>query len=148
MDANSVQSYVQTALAKRRERATFEHMDSTHSARTRAAATAEPLPTRRAKITNNPMSVRASLNTSQGRRVADLYRSYLRAMGDPAGTVAQANVLAAAELAVAAEMARVDLLAGKADVDQLVKLENLAARATKRLGIKPGRRRRSPLAAA
>ena len=119
-----------------RQRATFVHMDSTHSARTRATATAEPLPTRRARITNNPISVRADLNTSQGRRVADLYRSYLRAMGDPADTAAQADVLAAAELTVAAEMARVDLLAGKADVDQLVKLENLAARAIRRLGIR------------
>jgi hypothetical protein len=59
-------------------------------------------------------------------------------MGDPADAVAQANVLAAAELTVAAETARVQLLAGKADVDQLVKLENLAARAIRRLGIKPG----------
>jgi hypothetical protein len=116
-------------------------MDSNPTARiqsAKSAATAEPIMTRRAKITNDPVSVRASLNTSQGRRVADLYRSYLRAMGGPSDTVAQANVLAAAELMVAAEMARVDLLAGKADVDQLVKLENLAARAIRRLGIKPG----------
>jgi hypothetical protein len=95
------------------------------------------LPTRRAKTTNDPAS-RANLNTANGRRVADLYRSYLRAMGDPTDAVAQANVLAAAELTVAAETARVQLLAGKADVDQLVKLENLAARAIRRLGIKPG----------
>jgi hypothetical protein len=116
-------------------------MDSTDSARTQSArrsAAAEPIMTRRAKTTNDPISARASLNTSQGRRVADLYRSYQRALGDPTDAVAQANVLAAAELTVAAEMARVELLAGKADVDQLVKLENLAARAIRRLGIKPG----------
>ena len=113
-------------------------MDSTNSARPRAAATAEPLPTRRAKITNDPMSVRVSLNTADGRRVADLYRSFLRAMGGPTDAVAQANVLAAAELTVATETARVQLLAGKADVDQLVRLENLAARAVRRLGIKLG----------
>jgi hypothetical protein len=115
-------------------------MDSTDPARTqpaRRSATAEPITTRRAKTTNDPAS-RANLNTANGRRVADLYRSYLRAMGDPTDAIAQANVLAAAELTVAAETARVQLLAGKADVDQLVKLENLAARAIRRLGIKPG----------
>jgi hypothetical protein len=116
-------------------------MDSTHSARTqpaRRSATAEPITTRRAKITNDPVSVRASGNTSQGRRVADLYRSYLRAMGDPTDTVAQANVLAAAELNVAAEMARVQLLAGKAAIGDVVLLENATDRAIRRLGIKPG----------
>jgi hypothetical protein len=111
-------------------------MNSTDSARTRAAATVEPLPTRRAKTTNDPAS-RASLNTSQGRRVADLYRSYLRAMGDPTDAVAQANVLAAAELKAAAEKARADLLAGKATIGDVVLLENTADRAARRLNLKP-----------
>jgi hypothetical protein len=132
--------YVAAKLARMPKCATFVSMDSSPTARTqpaRRSATAEPITTRRAKTTNDPAS-RANLNTANGRRVADLYRSYLRAMGDPTDAIAQANVLAAAELTVAAETARVQLLAGKADVDQLVKLENLAARAIRRLGIKPG----------
>jgi hypothetical protein len=112
-------------------------MDSTHSARTqpaRRSTTAEPITTRRAKTTNDPAS-RANLNTANGRRVADLYRSYLRAMGDPTDAVAQANVLAAAELKAAAETARADLLAGKTTIGEVVLLENASDRAVRRLGL-------------
>jgi hypothetical protein len=47
-------------------------------------------------------------------------------------------VLAAAELIVAAERARAEFLAGRGDVEQIVRLENLAARSVRRLGIKAG----------
>jgi hypothetical protein len=120
------------------KRATFVPMDSTNSARTqpaRRSATVEPITTRRAKTTNDPISARASLNTSQGRRVADLYRSYLRAMGGPTDAVAQANVLAAAELKVAAETARADLATGKTTIGDVVLLENAADRAVRRLNL-------------
>jgi hypothetical protein len=100
------------------------------------SATAEPITTRRAKTTNDPAS-RANLNTANGRRVADLYRSYLRAMGDPTDAVAQANVLAAAELKAAAEIARADLLAGKTTIGDVVLLENTADRAVRRLDLRP-----------
>jgi hypothetical protein len=99
---------------------------------------AEPPANARAKITNDPARARANRNTAQGRRVADLYRAFLRAMGNPDDAVAQANALAAAELKVAAEDARKRMLDGDAggDPDQLVRLENLAHRAERKLGIK------------
>lgn len=94
--------------------------------------------TTRAAVTNNPLR-RASGNTAAGRRVRDLYRAYLEAMGNPADAVAQADALAAAELKVAAEEARGRLLSGEtADVDQVVRIENLAHRASRKLGIRPG----------
>jgi hypothetical protein len=107
-----------------------------HMQPARRSAAAEPITTRRAKTTNDPAS-RANLNTANGRRVADLYRSYLRAMGDPTDAVAQANVLAAAELKAAAETARADLLAGKTTIGDVVLLENAADRAVRRLDLKP-----------
>jgi hypothetical protein len=103
------------------------------------AARVEPPSKRRARLTNNPFSGRTSGNTARGRRIADLMRSYLRAMGEPTDAVSQADALAAAELKVAAEDARARLLAGTGDVDQTVRLENLAARSAKKLGIKPGK---------
>jgi hypothetical protein len=58
-------------------------------------------------------------------------------MGTPSDPGTQAAILAAAELVVAAECARAKVLADGGDVEQLVRLENLAARATRRLGVKP-----------
>ena len=52
--------------------------------------------------------------------------------------IARAQALAAAELMAAAENVRLKLLAGQGDVEQIVRLENLANRAVRRLGIKPG----------
>jgi hypothetical protein len=115
----------------------------------RPAAVTEPSPARlinaerpaalRAKATNHPLYGRASRNTAQGRRIGDLYDALLRAMGNPTDAVAQANALAAAELKVAAEDARAKLLAGgDIDPDQVVKLEGAAARAERKLGLKPG----------
>jgi hypothetical protein len=92
----------------------------------------------RAKVTNDPIRARASGNSRQGRRLRDLYAAYMVALGHPAGPTTHAAVLAACELLVAAENARAALLAGNGDVDQVVRLENLAARAVRRLGIKPG----------
>src|ERR1700733_1666666 len=93
----------------------------------------EPPATRRSKTTNDPMS-RVSQSTATGRRVADLFRSYLRAMTDRS-CIAQADVLRAAELVVAAEDARAKLLAGNGDAVAVVRLENLAGRAIRKLGL-------------
>jgi hypothetical protein len=82
------------------------------------------------------MRARASGRTSGGRRVRDLYRAYLAGVSNP-DDACRAQVLAAAELMVAAENARAELLAGAADIEQIVRLENLANRAVKRLGLKP-----------
>ena len=60
-------------------------------------------------------------------------------------TPAAPKMLAAAELMVAAKNARAELLAGRGDVEQVVRLENLANRAVKRLGIKPPERPRMSL---
>jgi hypothetical protein len=94
--------------------------------------------TNRARLTNDPL-VRASGRTPAGRRIRDLFRSYSSALGNPGDPGTQAAILAAAELVVAAEAARSKLFAdgSNADVEQLVRLENLAARSLRRLGIKP-----------
>jgi hypothetical protein len=95
----------------------------------------DPVPTRRARVTNDPLS-RNSQSTATGRRVADLYRSYLRAMPDRS-CIGQADALRAAELTVAAEEARARLLAGSGDPNAVVRIENLAARAVRKLGLTP-----------
>jgi hypothetical protein len=100
----------------------------------RSSLTAHPS-TNRAAVTNNPLA-RADGRTPQGRRIRDLYRAWQAAMGRPADATVQATILAAAELMVAAESARAALLAGTGDVDQVVRLENLAGRAVRKLGIK------------
>jgi hypothetical protein len=97
--------------------------------------------TNRAALTNDPLRVRADGRTPQGRRIRDLYRGWHVAMGSPTDPTVQALILAAAELTVASEAARAALLAGAGDVDQLVRLENLASRATRKLGIAPGKGR-------
>jgi hypothetical protein len=88
----------------------------------------------RSKTTNDPAS-RFGLNTAEGRRARDLYEAFVAHMGSPVDTVRLSHALAAAELVVASETARAELLAGRGDVEQTIRLENLAARTTKRLGI-------------
>jgi hypothetical protein len=63
----------------------------------RGAAAVEPPKRLRAKLTNSPLSVRASRNTALGRRVADLFRAFVAALGNPVDTVTLSNVLAAVE---------------------------------------------------
>jgi hypothetical protein len=98
------------------------------------APSAEPSRLLRSRRTNDPFSGLAR-NTAGGRRIADLLRAFLKAMSDPDDVVLQANALRAAERTVAAESARGRLLAGDGDSDAVVRLENMAARAVKALGI-------------
>jgi hypothetical protein len=94
----------------------------------------------RAKLTNSPLRVRAHGWTAHGRRLRDLYLDYWAKIGNPTDPATQALCLAASELVVAAEAARARLLAGEGDaalLDQVIRLENLSARAVRRLGIKP-----------
>jgi hypothetical protein len=81
-----------------------------------------------------------NLRTGRGRRVADLARSYLAALGHPSDIGRQAAIVGAAELVVLAEEARQAALASPhtADLDGLVRIEGAAGRAVRRLGIKPG----------
>ncbi len=93
------------------------------------------LPSRqRARRTNDPLSG-IDLNTARGRRIADLVRAYLAALGNPTEIERQAAVIAAAELQVLAEEARASALkeAGHADLDQVIRLQGAADRAVRRL---------------
>jgi hypothetical protein len=75
------------------------------------------------------LTVRAPRNTEQGARIRKLYRSFIAKLDvKDAGHVAMA--LTAAELTVAAENARAQLLAGDLDAESpTVRLENSARRA-------------------
>jgi hypothetical protein len=90
----------------------------------------------RAKATNQPLHGRANRHTARGRRICDLFDSYMQAMSAN-DVLAQANALAAAELRVAAEDLRAEMAAVKTvDYEQLIRLENVAQRAEKKLGLK------------
>jgi hypothetical protein len=78
-------------------------------------------------------------NTARGRRIADLVRAYLKALGNPTDIERQAAVIAAGELQVLAEEARAAALkSGSPDLDQVVRVQGAADRAVRRLGIKSG----------
>jgi hypothetical protein len=99
----------------------------------------------RARLTNNPLMVRANRHTSQGRRIADLFEAYLKALGQPTDPVLIANILAAAELKASAEILRAKLLAGAAvDLDQVIKVEGLASRSERKLGLDQRQRGQQP----
>lgn len=93
----------------------------------------------RSRRTNDPLA-NIKTNTARGRRLADLVRAYMNALGKPPEIERQAAVIAAAELQVLAEEARAAALAGGAnvDLDQLIRLQGAADRAIRRLGIKSG----------
>ncbi len=100
----------------------------------------------RSKITNDP--VRGLGQSAEARRVRDLYRSYLVQLGNPADVATQAMIIATAQQVVIAENARRDHLAGKADLDSVIRAENMSARALRRLGLnKPAAAPREDFAA-
>ena len=118
----------------------LENRSATVNAPSLARPLNAELPSRqRARRTNDPLAA-ISTNTARGRRVADLVRAYLRALGNPTNIEQQAAVIAAAELQVLAEEARATALkdAGRADLDQVIRVQGAADRAVRRLGIKPG----------
>jgi hypothetical protein len=90
----------------------------------------------RARRTNDPFS-EFDTNTSRGRRLADLTRAYLVALGNPPEIERQAEVIAAAELQVLAEEARALALkqVGHSDLDQVIRLQGAADRAVRKLGL-------------
>ena len=93
-------------------------------------------PAQRARRTNDPFA-NIKTNTARGRRISDLVRAYLKALGNPASIGHQAAIIAAAELQVLAEEARTAALrnAGRADLDQVLRLQGVADRALRRLGL-------------
>lgn len=96
-------------------------------------------PRQRSRRTNCPLSA-YSLKTARGRRIADLAGSFAAAAGNPTDPVRQAQIVAAAELAFLCEEARGAALQNPAtaNFEDIVRLENAAARALRALGIKPG----------
>jgi hypothetical protein len=108
----------------------------TNSSAVRATVDARP-PRQRARRTNDPFAS-LEMNTARGRRVGDLVRAYLNALGRPTDVERQAAVIQAAELQVLAEEARsAALKSGTADLDQVVRVQGAADRAVRRLGLKP-----------
>jgi hypothetical protein len=88
----------------------------------------------RSRVTNDPMR-RHRGKTAEARRVRDIYLSLMSAFGNPLDARAQMQVAAAAELMFASEQARAKLIDGTGDVNQVVRLENAAARALRSLGL-------------
>ncbi len=91
----------------------------------------------RARRTNDPLAD-VDLHTAHGRRIGDLVRCYLRALGNPDDAGIQSDVVAAAELVALVERKRTEALGmpGGCDLEQLVRLQNLADRKVRKLGIR------------
>jgi hypothetical protein len=102
-------------------------------------------PGRRARLTSNPMAVRANGNSAKGRRLRDLFVAFAAKL-DPDDVIGRAAALRAAELVAMAEDIRetiraVDLTKANADLlkhlaslaDELVRIENLSDRAARHL---------------
>ncbi|MEW6438813.1 MAG: hypothetical protein AB1508_16770 [Pseudomonadota bacterium] len=103
--------------------------------RAQAASSDRPLsaqlpPTQRARRSNDPLA-------KLPRRVADLARAYLAALGDPEDIGRQAEIVAAAELVALAEKARSEALTVPGyDLNNAIRAQNAADRALRRLGVK------------
>jgi hypothetical protein len=100
---------------------------------------------RRSATTTDPISARHKATTSRGLRVKDLFRAFMARL-DASDVIAQAGALRCAELTVACEDLRQQIMdADLASADevklvcqaklaeQLIRLENLADRAERRL---------------
>jgi hypothetical protein len=109
---------------------------ATHPPGSRTVTAAPPPASSRAAATNRPAS-RWDTNTKTGRRCRDLYKSYLKALGNPDDPATQAAVMACAEQVVIAERARSELLVAgsttKTGLELVIRAENLANRTLKRL---------------
>lgn len=84
--------------------------------------------------------VQVDRRTALGRRIAEIARNYVDALGGEASlsAVMLERIATAAEMAAAAELARQRFLAGDGTIsaDDLVRMQNLSARAETRLGIR------------
>jgi hypothetical protein len=96
-------------------------------------------PRGRARLTNDPMRVRAKGNTAKGKRLRDLYAAFSAKLG-PDDVVGQASALRCAELVATGEDLRAQLRAGglkaaeqAALLAELVRVENLSDRSERRL---------------
>jgi hypothetical protein len=102
----------------------------------RPGAAGLPPASSRSAATNRPAS-RWNANTATGRRCRDLFRGYMRALGEPTDEPTVALAIAAAEAVVLAEQARQECLAGMTGVNAelTIRFENAAARALRRIGL-------------
>jgi hypothetical protein len=99
-----------------------------------ASAVLAPMPSRvRSKITNDPAQRHG--RSAEARRVKDLFAGYSAALGNPSDAPTTALILAAAEAVTIAEIARRDHIAGKVDLNSVIRAEGAANRALKRLGL-------------
>ena len=102
-------------------------------------------PSRRSRLTSNPMAVRANGNSIKGRRLRDLFAAFAAKI-DPDDVVGRAAALRAAELTAACEALRCQIMTvdlSQADdaklvsqaklAEQLTRLENSLDRAERRL---------------
>src|SRR5262249_52322432 len=99
------------------------------------------------RITNQPQRPVISGRTALGRRVRDLAEGFAEALGawPKLSNTQAAAVRRAAEMIALAEQARHQALRdGVVDPDQLIRLENLAARSVKALNLDRRRREVDP----
>jgi hypothetical protein len=96
-------------------------------------------PRGRARLTNDPMRVRAKGSTARGKRLRDLYAAYAGKIGTD-DVIGRSAALRCAELVSAGEELRRQLMEGCETQDQaakiaeqLTRLENLTDRAERRL---------------
>jgi hypothetical protein len=95
---------------------------------------------RQARLTNDPMAIRANCNTVRGRRLRDLFAAFAVKL-DPKDVIGHAAALRAAELTTLAEDIRESICAADLKslnpdlLKQLGLIENLVDRAERRLGL-------------
>jgi hypothetical protein len=105
---------------------------------TERSVTVERPRNQRSRVSNRPQRMVVSARTAAGRRLRDLADAYAQVLGGWAGLsdVQAANVRKAAELTALAEQARADALRnGCNDPAALTRLEHLADKAVRRLGV-------------
>jgi hypothetical protein len=78
--------------------------------------------------------------TRAGRLRQEMTAGYIEALGglDRISSIQAENIMRAVDLMMLAKTARAELAVGRQTINNVVKLENSADRAVRRLGIKPG----------
>jgi hypothetical protein len=98
----------------------------------------------RSAVTARP-EARLNGNSAAGRRTRDLFKAIMERLGNPVCVLMQADVLALAELKVAAEIARKRLLEDPdRGANNTVRLENMIRRSEVRVGLVPGGTAKEP----
>jgi hypothetical protein len=96
----------------------------------------------RSRVTNNPNAASGlDGRSSLARRFRDIFQNFLNTIGRPLDEQELAEVRRCAELSLICEEARAALMRSSgsaADLNSLLKLENVLARAERRLRFQPG----------